>query len=202
MRTTRQLVSALVLASACGGAGDDWHEVANTPHNFGMLDVWAFSATDVWFVDGGSRVHRFDGQAWSTLDTPGSGLSCIFALSASDVYLCAGTAVVRYDGASFTKLEVTATTGLDGIADLWAASPSDVWAIGDDAIVAHYNGTSWSRTLTGGAFAESIWAQARPTCTCSAPSTSCTTMARGPRSRSTSRAAVVRSGEPARPTSG
>jgi hypothetical protein len=39
----------------------------------------------------------FDGVAsWSTLESPSTGgLSCLFALSASDVFLCAGTHVLN-----------------------------------------------------------------------------------------------------------
>jgi hypothetical protein len=124
------------------------------------IDVWAFSSTDVWVLDGGPAVHRFDGSTWSLLSTPSTGgLSCIFALSASDVFLCAGTQVLHYDGAAFTTLgsDLTGATGLDGLIDLWAASRSDVWVIGDDAIIGHYDGTAWRRTLAGSPFKTSIW---------------------------------------------
>ena len=124
------------------------------------IDVWAFSTSDVWVLDGGPSVHRFDGASWSVMETPSTGgLRCIFALSASDAFLCAGSQVLHYDGAAFTALgtDVTAATGLDGLIDVWAASRSDVWVVGDDAIVGHYDGTSWRRTLAGSPFKSSIW---------------------------------------------
>jgi hypothetical protein len=118
--------------------------------------VWAFSADDVWFVDGSETIHRFDGQAWSTLAAP-RGVSCIFALSASQVWLCGDTEVVHFDGATFSSSDVTTSTGLDGITAIWASSPTDVWVVGDDAIVARSSGSTWTRTLVGSPFKHAIW---------------------------------------------
>jgi len=158
------LLACSAFLAACGtdddgGAGDaeGWGPAPGAPALRAVLDVWAFSTTDVWFLDGGPSVHRFDGQSWATLETPSTGLSCIFALSPSDVFLCAGTQVLHYDGSAFTATEVTAGTGLDGLTDLWASSRSDVWVVGDDAIVGHYDGTTWTRTITGSPFKTSIW---------------------------------------------
>ena len=158
------LFPCIACLTACGSdddaAGDTggWVPAPGAPALMAVIDVWAFSTTDVWFLDGGPAVQRFDGESWSAMDTPSTGgLSCIFALSPSDVFLCAGTQVLHYDGATFTATEVTSTTGLDGLTDLWATSRSDVWVVGDDAIIGHYDGTAWRRTLAGSPFKSSIW---------------------------------------------
>ena len=160
------LVACAACLTACGGddggEGDTqgWGPAAGAPALMAAIDVWAFSTTDVWVLDGGPSVHRFDGQSWSLLETPSTGVNCIFALSASDVFLCAGTQVLHYDGATFTASEVSTATGLDGISDVWATSRSDMWVVGDDAVVGHYNGTAWTRTITGSPFKTSIWGSA------------------------------------------
>jgi hypothetical protein len=41
--------------------------------------------------------------------------------------------------------------------DDWASPQSDVWAVRDDAIEAHYDGASWGRTIAGSALKSSIW---------------------------------------------
>jgi hypothetical protein len=151
------VLTCLVLACGGSGAGGGWVELSDGPAALAFLDVWAFSPADVWFVDGGAEVHRYDGTGFSTLQTPASGVCCIFARSASDVWLCAGNQALHYDGAAFTAMDVTAATGLDGLTDIWASSPSDVWAVGDDAIIAHYDGTDWSKTIAGSPFKTSIW---------------------------------------------
>lgn len=150
---------------ACGGDDDGvasgWSEPAEGPDVLAAIDVWAFSETDVWLLDGGAAVHRFDGTGWSTLETPSTGgLACIFALSDSDVWLCAGNEVLHYDGTEFTATDVTTPTGLDGLVGVWATGTDDVWAIGDDAIVAHYDGAAWTGTLAGSPFNSSIWGAA------------------------------------------
>jgi hypothetical protein len=162
MRQAWLLAAGAALFCACGGdddgASDEWGPVSGAPALLAVTDVWAFSPTDVWFLDGSATVHRYDGAAWATLETPATGgLACIFALSPSDVWLCAGTQVLHYDGADFTATEVTSATGLDGLSSLWASSSTDLWAVGDDAIVAHGDGTGWTGTITGSPFKSSIW---------------------------------------------
>jgi hypothetical protein len=155
----RIVLIGLALVTACGGgAGDDWSPVSDAPDLMSVIDVWAFSASDVWFIDGSATVQRYDGEGWSTLDSgsPG-GLLCVFALSPTEVWLCAGDGVLFYDGETFTPMDVSAPTGLNGITDVWASSQSDVWAVGDDAIVAHYDGATWGRTIAGSPFKSSIW---------------------------------------------
>lgn len=150
----------LGVLAGCGGgaAADAWQPAPGTPDILAATDLWVFSETDVWVLDGGPAVHRFDGSTWSTLATPATGgLGCIFARSATEVWLCAGTEVLRWDGTTFTATEVATPTGLSNVSDLWASSPDDVWVIGDDAIVGHFDGTSWSGTLAGSPFNASIW---------------------------------------------
>jgi hypothetical protein len=166
MRMACLFACATLWLSACGSGGNGngavgsggWSPAPGAPALTQVVDVWAFSDTDVWFLDGGTKVLRFDGTNWSTLDTPAKGgLSCIFALSPSDVFLCAGSEVLHYDGATFTATEVTSATGLNGLTDLWASSASDVWVVGDDAIIAHHDGAAWKGTIAGSPFKTSIW---------------------------------------------
>ena len=156
MGTKGALLVLSGMLCACGG--DDWSSVSGAPTSFVVNDVWAFSDTDVWFIDGGPNVHRYDGDGWSMLETPSTGgLGCIFALSASEVYLCAGGDVLLYDGSSFTVMNVSTATGIDSITDLWASSSIDIWAVGDDAIAAHYDGVTWTWTNIGSSFNSSVW---------------------------------------------
>lgn len=152
------LLVACVLAGACGDDGGlstvpDVPATLITPYR-----VWAFATDDVWILDGTSTIHRFDGATWSTLTTPStSGLSCIYALSQSDVWLGGGGEVLHYDGSTFTMSDVATPTGLDGVTGVWATGVDDVWVVGNDAIVGHYNGTTWERTIVGAPFKSSIW---------------------------------------------
>jgi len=147
-----------VLAALLGACGDDG--LSSPPDIPATLinpyRVWAFSTNNVWILDGSATIHVFDGAGWSQLAAP-TPVNCIYALGASDVWLCSNDAVLHYDGSTFTSSDVSTPTGLDGLASVWASSASDVWAVGDDAIVAHYDGTTWSRELVGDPFKSSIW---------------------------------------------
>ena len=149
----------LVFVIACGdGSDSDWKPAPGTPNLFAAIDVWAFSPTDVWVVDGSSTIQRYDGDGWTALDSGGdAGLLCIFALSATEVWLCSGSDLLFYDGATFEPVEVSQPTGLRGITDVWASSLNDVWAVGDDAIIAHYDGVAWGRSTAGSPFKSSVW---------------------------------------------
>jgi len=162
MRQAWLLAASVGALAACGGDDDaptgGFEAVSDAPSLLAVIDVWAFSSTDVWFLDGSATVQRYDGASWSTLETPSTGgLGCIFALSPSDVWLCAGTEVLHWDGSAFTATDVTTGTGLDGLTAVWASSPTDLWAVGDDAIVAHGDGATWSGTIAGSPFNSSIW---------------------------------------------
>ena len=195
----------LVFAVACGcGSGSDWKPAPGTPSLFAAIDVWAFSPTDVWVIDGSSTIQRYDGDGWTALDSGSNGgLLCIFALSATEVWLCSGSDLLFYDGATFEPMEVSQPTGLRGITDVWASSLNDVWAVGDDAIIAHYDGVAWGRTIAGSPFKSSVWG--------SGPNDvyALSTFdlvhydgSTGPRSTSMLAAATVKCGEPARATYG
>jgi hypothetical protein len=154
------LLCTATCVAACGG-GDSlggFSPVTDVPGLTGATHVWAFSPTNVWVLDGSANVHRFDGKTWSTLATPSTGgLGCIYALSATQVWLCAGTQVLAYDGTTFTASDVTTPTGLDSLTSLWASSPTDLWVTGSQAIVARSNGSTWSRMLVGGPNKSSVW---------------------------------------------
>ncbi|MBT8494421.1 MAG: hypothetical protein KJO07_15300 [Deltaproteobacteria bacterium] len=160
MRSRFPLAAAtLYLALGCGSdAGDDWSRVSSAPQTFGYLDVWAFADDDVWLIDGTATIQRYDGEGFSALEVPSAGgVACIYAVSDTEVYLCGGDDVLVYDGTNFTPMGVSEARGLDGISGVWASGPDDVWAIGSDAIVAHFDGTTWTGTIVGSPFPSSIW---------------------------------------------
>lgn len=120
--------------------------------------VWAFSPTNVWVIDGSATIQRFDGTSWSPFpSTSTSGLGCIFALAESDAWLCAGGSVLHWDGAQFTTMDLQTSTGISDARSLWASSDSNVWVVGMDATVGHWNGTTWERSIVGSPEKASIW---------------------------------------------
>ena len=152
------IVVCLVLGCGGGDNGGGWNNASGAPSLMNAIRVWAFSPTNVWVLDGTATIHVFDGKTWSELATPSTdGLSCVYALSETDAFLCTDSTVLHYDGTTFTASDVKTPTGLSALTSLWASSDSDLWVVGMDAIVARYDGTSWTRTIAGEPNKSSIW---------------------------------------------
>lgn len=110
----------------------------------------ASSATNVWaFTDdsGTSRALRWDGRRWTVVRSFSRVVGGAVVLSPSDVWVFgepdvpgAGLGAWHYNGRTWTK--VASGHGLEGGSGL---SARDIWAF-DGADVAHWNGSTWSRT--------------------------------------------------------
>lgn len=138
MRTS--LLLTLLFVASCGG--DDgpadearWHLLGeHRPSS--LLAVWAPSLDNVWVVGGREGVGtapvvlRFDGTAWSKLDTGllNVDLWQVFGFPNGDVFLGGSNGtILRYRAGVFEKLPTPAT---DIVFGLWGSSPDDVWAVG------------------------------------------------------------------------
>jgi hypothetical protein len=129
------------------------------------LDVQGSSADNVYaagdLYDGSTHamLARFDGQAWSRVRLPQEdehSLRDLFVVSPNDAWV--GGVIVapsdagpgyafafHYNGVDWAYHTIAQQFGLRGI---WAASPTDVFAVGQvnlAATVYHYDGTAWSR---------------------------------------------------------
>ena len=96
------------------------------------------------------RVLRFDGTSWSQSHTirfpdPNSAIAYIpnglWATGPNDVFVVgSGGRIDHYDGTGWSPMTTPITNDL---ADVWGASPSNVYAVGGGGTL-HYDGTSWS----------------------------------------------------------
>jgi hypothetical protein len=157
----RSAIAALGLAlAACGGGGGDgFDQVDDAPSFSAVIDLWAFAPDDVWLLDGSATIQRYDGAAWTPLETPSTGgLGCVYAVSSTDVWLCANDQVLHYDGAELTAIDASAS-GLEGMVGIYATS-EELFAIGGDARVARFDGETWTSTIAGSPFKSSIWGSA------------------------------------------
>jgi hypothetical protein len=133
-------------------------------------NVWAVGGGNTGTGITPPLVEHYDGSAWTVVPTSLTGpgwLNSVTATSANNIWAVgnipsAGALshtglVMHYDGTSWTQVTIPAPT-LNGdwqLTDVTATSASDVWAAGwaassgdtvRQAIVEHYNGTSWSVT--------------------------------------------------------
>jgi len=127
--------------------GSTWTSVVTGPHNGGTA-VWGSSATDVW-IAGGPMTH-WDGTTW-TLETSapvgliwGSGPTDVWVVSA-DPDASSASDVYHYDGVHWAEV---ATLPFNAT-QISGSGPSDAWVSGNGGAAWHWDGTSWSGTVTG-----------------------------------------------------
>jgi hypothetical protein len=122
-------------------------------------DVWGTSPTNVYAVgeyfDGRdlTLIAQYDGTAWSemVLDNPDFRIAQgIHGTSPTDIFVVGyyfpqdAWFVLHYDGTQWTD---TAVEG-GAMFDVWANSPTDVFAVGTDengGAIWHYDGSSWTQ---------------------------------------------------------
>lgn len=129
-----------------------------------LWDVWGRSENDVWMVGADATVVRFDGVAYAALQPSGldgtmRGVTGVGSTTWVVGAEADGTGVVvRYDDGRETS--VTLDGSFPSFWDVWAATSTDVWAVGiGPAPVMRYDGQSWTPfELPGEAFgAVAVW---------------------------------------------
>jgi hypothetical protein len=114
--------------------------------SFGAL--WGTASDDVWATGAGAgSLRHFDGSTWSTVSIGGNGSPTMVAGSRrDDVWATNGTTLYHLHHACesgqprvFTRFDAPSD-----LHDLVAGGPNDLWGIGGDTRLHHWNGTSWT----------------------------------------------------------
>lgn len=141
----------------CSRDGFCWE--APWPQGETLRSAWAASATDVWLVgDHGSLLH-FDGARFVAHALPDApALTSVHGTGANDVWAVGDRGLVfHFDGTAWRSEDLsklignTAELSNVGVSAIYAASRDAVWAVGwsgVNALVLHYDGTSWTNQLT------------------------------------------------------
>lgn len=126
--------------------GVQWSDITS-PTSSSLRSISMVSATDGWAVgDGGTLLHWASG-AWSTVTSPTT--EPLYSISMASTSM--GFAVswwgtmLRWNGKHWSVY--TQDTGLNGITFVTLLSPTDGWALGQDAnangTLTHWDGVSW-----------------------------------------------------------
>ena len=140
--------------------GSQW-SVSSRPQSMPLSDLWGLDSGELWAVGWFGAVERFQGGTWSSVPfTPGANLVAVIAFADDDVVVAErfpGRRLWRYDGAQWTQIG----TAPDGIHDLGGTSSSDLWVVGFEGMMSHYDGAIWT-PVTGFPFMDitSVWALA------------------------------------------
>jgi hypothetical protein len=102
---------------------------------------------------------KWNGKTWELMRVPsrvcGSDeycvrkLSTIFAFNQNDIWYSDGGEMIHWNGTSYTN-DCSMNPWLTGsINKLWGTSSSDIYAVGNNGLIAHYDGRSWSKIESG-----------------------------------------------------
>lgn len=80
----------------------------------------------------------YDGSIWT--------ITTIFAFSENDIWF---SAFVRYDGQNFIEMPIPAILMGWRPNKIWGSSSSDLYVVGNNGNIVHYNGQSWQRIESG-----------------------------------------------------
>jgi hypothetical protein len=101
-----------------------------------LTGIWGIAANDLWAVasDAAELLH-YDGTSWSSEASSGTWLDVHGANG--DVWLVGqGGAIAHREGAVWRAMSSGTTIDLYGV---WRQSAKDVWAVGGDGTVLHFD---------------------------------------------------------------
>jgi hypothetical protein len=162
--------------------GTSWSNMT-IPAKVTLGPVLAFSAKNLWSVNGGDAEH-FNGSTWTKTKLPvvsaepNLEMTSISGSSPSDIW-AAGTAfqeglhrnnspiLEHFNGTSWTNVAIPGGATEGGIIDVLGITPTDAYFTTTLATVQHWNGTTWTvlnaATQTGAAVTGSALAALSPT---------------------------------------
>lgn len=104
--------------------------------------VWGARADEVWAVGGEGTILRWNGLAWTSVESgTREGLEGVWGSRADDVWAVGYGGIQHWDGESWSTSD--GTWGLHAVS---GQSARDVWAVGDHGTVLHWDGDSWTRS--------------------------------------------------------
>jgi len=96
------------------------------------------------------NVAHWDGQIWELKRIFYKGgiwtIRTIFAFNATDIWF---SAFVRYDGQNFIELPIPSILIGWSINKIWGSSSNDLYVVGNEGNIAHYQNGQWSRIESG-----------------------------------------------------
>ena len=101
------------------------------PYNAAHWDGQNWTLTRIYYTDGSNKYWRV--------------IKSIFAFSKNDIFF--GN-FVHWDGKKYNSLELNISFP-SKINKIWGTSSSDLYVVGNNGLMAHYDGTGWTRIETG-----------------------------------------------------
>jgi hypothetical protein len=123
------------------GCRSGWCWESPRPTGSGVWSGSGVGSQDGWLVGELGVAFRWDGRAWSLVDTATtSDVLDVHAVSSTLAFAATPSQLIRWNGSVWTP--EPGTRGL-GLRALWASGSGDVWAVGPGRVL-RYDGVSWA----------------------------------------------------------
>lgn len=118
------------------------HKVMPVDTKKTLRGVHGLAPDDVWAVGDAGTVVHFTGASWQTIDVPTNAeLRAVYAEADGTVRVAGHQVALRKDPSGQWHDE---SSPMGSWWDIDETSPSDVWVVGRDGMVRHYDGAGWS----------------------------------------------------------
>lgn len=106
--------------------------------------VWAASSTSVWAVGARGLILHWDGSAWQRVDSNATyDLTGIWGLNDNDFYITNTKPSSQMMIHMINQVPHEVNVGVGYAKDVWGRAPNDIWVVGHNAGIAHWDGSSW-----------------------------------------------------------
>ena len=131
--------------------GTGWLEVSSLGNGDTLRDVSGNSGSNVYAVGDNGLVKHFDGNDWKDPDgfvNPSVNLNGVWVSAGGEVFIVGGfspdigqTTIIHFDGTSTWS---DMPSGIqDTLEAVWGSSETDVFAVGANGTILHYDGIEW-----------------------------------------------------------
>jgi hypothetical protein len=125
--------------------GQAWRLVP-TPES--ALDSWESPTGTLWISTYSGKILRLQGDSFvESFSSRSAEVLHLWGTSDNDVWTVGDAVFLHFDGTAWTQFESTVPGGIESIA---GSSSSDVWAVGAQMAMVHWDGTRWSRPESEG----------------------------------------------------
>ncbi len=125
-----------------------WKEIDPRPRPL-IRSVWGLKADDLYAVSEHGKVWRWDGVRLAEMDSLTEiNLGGIWGSSPSDIHVAGVRGIWHWDGHTWKQTWETWRGGVAFGFEMWGSGPQDIWAVGSDGSMVHFDGSEWGR-ITG-----------------------------------------------------
>jgi photosystem II stability/assembly factor-like uncharacterized protein len=142
--------------------GQTWSNIATSVED-DLYGVWTDAKTEHTYLVGwnGTIIDYFNGKLSTTPPSTKADLNGIWGMPGENSVFVVGApreddtqklryTIIRFDGRNWSPMETAVVQpGYGQLNGVWGTSPTDVFAVGDDGIILHFDGKSWTKMDSG-----------------------------------------------------